>query len=53
MLTGDGVNGAVRDRAVMLGMPSNQAKDAIAYTPRAVLLKARECAAVHAETFRH
>lgn len=29
-------------RAVMLGMPSNQAKDAIAYTPRAVLLKARE-----------
>jgi hypothetical protein len=26
----------------MLGMPSNQAKDAIAYTPRAVLLKARE-----------
>lgn len=26
----------------MLGMPSNQAKDAIAYTPRAVLLKARK-----------
>ncbi|KAJ9097231.1 hypothetical protein QFC21_004900 [Naganishia friedmannii] len=27
--------------AVMLGMPSNQAKDAIAFTPRAVLLKAQ------------
>ncbi|KAI5452304.1 RNA-binding RNA processing protein rpp1 [Naganishia albida] len=27
--------------AVMLGMPSNQAKDAIAYTPRAVILKAQ------------
>ncbi|GHJ86684.1 hypothetical protein NliqN6_3086 [Naganishia liquefaciens] len=27
--------------AVILGMPSNQAKDAVAYTPKAVLLKAQ------------
>lgn len=33
----------------MLGMPSNQAKDAVAYTPRAVLLKARKFIAVGAQ----
>lgn len=33
----------------MLGMPSNQAKDAVAYTPRAVLLKARKFITVGAQ----